>query len=105
MTVAAACFLLAVPSALSQGANGWLTDFGWLDVQNIIWGNYGLSIGAILICIFAGYRWGTPAMLEFIEMGGNRLPGRSILGFVVKFVCPVAIAVVLGFIIVTREYF
>jgi hypothetical protein len=38
-------------------------------------------------------------------MGGNRLPGRSILGFVVKFVCPVAIAVVLGFIIVTREYF
>jgi len=105
MTIASACFLLAVPSALSQGANGWLTNFGWLDVQNIIWGNYGLSIGAILICIFVGYRWGIPKMLEYVELGGNRLPGRSILGFVVKFVCPVAIAVVLGFIIVTREYF
>ncbi|MEJ2203987.1 MAG: sodium-dependent transporter [Gemmatimonadota bacterium] len=104
-TIAAACFLLAVPSALSQGANGWLTDLGWLDVQNIIWGNYGLSIGAILICIFVGYRWGTASMLQFVEMGGNRLRGRTMLGFVVKYVCPLAIAVVLGFIIVTRQYF
>jgi NSS family neurotransmitter:Na+ symporter len=104
-TIAAACFLLAVPSALSQGASGWLTEFGWLDVQNIIWGNYGLSVGAILICIFAGYRWGPEGMLRFVELGGNRLPGRSVLGFVVKYVCPLAIAVVLGFIIVTGEYF
>lgn len=109
MAIAAGCFVLAVPSALSQGASGWLTSFGggqgWLGVQNIIWGNYGLSIGAILICIFAGWRWGTPKMLEFIELGGNRLPGRGMLGFVVKFVCPVAIGIVLAFIIITREYF
>lgn len=106
--ISAACFLLAIPSSLSQGASDWFTNFmghGWLDVQNIIWGNYALSIGAILICIFAGWKWGTEHMLENIELGGNRLPGRSILGFVVKFVCPVAIAVVLGFIIVTRQYF
>ncbi|MDH5589017.1 MAG: sodium-dependent transporter [Gemmatimonadota bacterium] len=54
LIISLACFVLAVPSALSQGANAWLTDFGWLDVQNIIWGNYGLSIGALLICIFVG---------------------------------------------------
>jgi NSS family neurotransmitter:Na+ symporter len=106
--IASACFLLAVPSALSQGANEWLSTFAgstWLDVQNIIWGNYGLSIGALLICIFAGWKWGTENMLKNIELGGNVLPGRSVLGFVVKFVCPVAIAVVLGFIIITGEYF
>jgi NSS family neurotransmitter:Na+ symporter len=109
-TIAAACFLLAVPSPLSQGAVAGLGSLpligrDWLDVQNIIWGNYGLSVGAILICIFVGYRWGVPKMLEFVELGGNRLPGRSVLGFVVKYVCPVAIAVVLGFIIITGEYF
>jgi len=106
--IASACFLLAVPSALSQGAVGWFSTFAgstWLDVQNILWGNYALSIGAILICVFAGWRWGTENMLKNIELGGNILPGRSVLGFVVKFVCPLAIAVVLGFLIITREYF
>jgi NSS family neurotransmitter:Na+ symporter len=105
LTIASACFVLAVPSALSQGANAWLTDFGWLDVQNIIWGNYGLSIGALLICLFVGFKWGPEKMLEYVELGGNRLPGRSIFGFVVKYVCPVAIGTVLVFIIVTGEYF
>lgn len=103
--IATACFALAIPSALSQGANAWLTDFDWLSVQNIIWGNYGLSIGAILICLFVGFRWGTNRMMEFVELGGNMLPGREIFGFVVKWVCPVAIAVVLGFIAITGEYF
>lgn len=109
-TIAAACFLLAVPSALSQGAVGALSsmpvvNMDWLSLQNIIWGNYGLSIGALLICIFAGWRWGPENMLQKIEMGGNRLPGRSFFGFVVKFVCPVAIAIVLGYIAVTGQYF
>ncbi|MFQ5538363.1 MAG: sodium-dependent transporter [Gemmatimonadota bacterium] len=108
--VSLACFLIAVPSALSQGAVDGLTKMpgiglSFLDLQNIVWGNYGLSIGAILICIFAGYRWGPENMLKYVEMGGNALPGRQILGFVVKYIAPLAIAVVLGFIIVTGEYF
>jgi neurotransmitter:Na+ symporter, NSS family len=103
--VASACFLLALPSALSQGANGWLTEIGWLDIQNIIWGNYALSIGAIGITVFAGWRWGTDRLLEFVELGGNRLPARKGLAFVVRWICPLAIAAVLGFIAVTGEYF
>ncbi len=105
IVVATACFALAVPSALSQGGSAWLTDVGWLDIQNIIWGNYALSIGAIFITLFAGWRWGTGKLLQYIELGGNVLPGRAGLGFVVKFVAPLAIAIVLGFIIVTRQYF
>ncbi len=103
--VATGCFALAVPSALSQGGSAWLTEVGWLDIQNIIWGNYALSIGAIFICVFAGWRWGTGKLIEYVELGGNVLPGRGVLGFVVKFVAPLAIAVVLGFIVVTRQYF
>ena len=104
-TIAFFCFVLAVPSALSQGAHGWLTDFGWLDVQNIIWGNFGLSIGAILICVFAGWVWGTDDMLDHVEKGGNPVPARALLAFLVKYVCPVAIAAVLAFIVVTRQFF
>jgi hypothetical protein len=40
-----------------------------------------------------------------VEQGGNPLPGRAAFGFMVKWVCPAAIAVVLGFIIVTGQYF
>lgn len=110
MTIAGACFFLAIPSALSQGSVDFFGNLpmigrDWLDVQNIIWGNYGLSIGALLICLFVGFRWGPDRMLEYVEMGGNRLPGRSFFGFVVKYVCPVAILTVLVFIIVTGQYF
>ncbi len=105
ISVAAACFLLAVPSALSQGASAWLTEFGWLDIQNIIWGNYGLSVGALLICLFVGFKWGPEKMLEYVELGGNRVPGRGVLAFVIRYVCPLAIATVLAFIIITGQYF
>ena len=107
-TIAAFCFALALPSALSQGANAWLSSFmgsSWLDVQNIIWGNFGLSIGALLICIFAGWVWGTDNMLEKVEMGGNPVPARGLLAFLIKYVCPLAVLAVLVFIIVTREFF
>ncbi|NJD17666.1 MAG: sodium-dependent transporter, partial [Gemmatimonadetes bacterium] len=44
--ISTASFLLAVPSALSQGGSAWLTELGWLDNQNISWGNYALRSGA-----------------------------------------------------------
>ena len=103
--VATLCLALAVPSALSQGGSAWFTEVGWLDIQNIIWGNYALSIGAIFICVFAGWWWGTDKLLHYVEMGGNAVPGRAVLAVVVKYIAPLAIAAVLTFIIVTRQYF
>ena len=50
-TVACGVIMLAVPSALSQGAVGSLTDFiagqTFLDIQNILFGNVSLSVGAL----------------------------------------------------------
>jgi NSS family neurotransmitter:Na+ symporter len=99
------CFLLAIPSALSQGAHEGLTRMGWLDIQNIVFGNYSLSIGALLICVFVGWRWGIPKALAALEQGGFPLPASGLFGFLVRVVCPVAIAVVLGFIVLTGRYF
>ena len=109
-TTGAICFVIAIPSALSQGAVDFLGAnglFAWdfLTINNNIWGNYSLSIGAILICVFVGWKWGIPRAIESLERGGHRLPAPAFFGFLVKFVCPVAVAIVLGFIIITGNYF
>jgi NSS family neurotransmitter:Na+ symporter len=109
-TIGGICFVLAIPSALSQGAVGSLSTFlgpglDFLSVQNIIWGNYSLSIGAILICVFAGWKWGIPKVMESLQDSGDKLPMKGLLGFLIKYVCPVAVAIILAFIIITGNYF
>jgi len=51
------------------------------------------------------HSWGTDNLLKNIELGGTELPGRGVFSFMVKFVCPLAVGVVLAFIIVTGQYF
>lgn len=106
----AGCFVFALPSALSQGASDFFTTTGglgisFLDLQNIIWGNYSLSIGALLICVFAGWKWGIPATLASLESSGHRLPMSNLFGILIKFVCPAAVAVILLYVIITQQYF
>ncbi len=103
------CFVLAVPSALSQGGadvfTSFLFDTSFLDIQNIIWGNYALSIGALATCVFVGWKWGIPKAIEALEASGHRMAFASAWGIVVRFVLPIAIVVVLGFIVSTGRYF
>lgn len=108
--LAGTCFVLAIPSALSVGGNRFLSNLlgegsGFLDLQNIIFGNYSLSIGALCLCIFVGWRWGIPKALAEIENSGYRMQMAPVWGFLVRYFCPVAVAVVLGYILVTRDYF
>ena len=110
-TIAGGCLLLAIPSALSFGANDVLStaiplgDGSFLDFQNIIWGNYSLSLGALLICLFVGWVWGTEKAITSLEESGHALPASGLFRVLVKFVCPVAVAVILGFIVITGSYF
>ena len=105
------CLVLAIPSALSQGgvdflgANGIFGAWDFLTLNNNIWGNYSLSIGAIMICIFVGWQWGVPKALEVLEMGPHPMPAKALWGFLVRYLCPLAIFAVLVFIIVTGQYF
>ena len=107
--IGAACFLLAVPSALAFGAVSGFSEGGWfsvdfLSLNNIIWGNFSLSIGAFLICICAAWKWGIPKLLEAVE-GDFPMPGKRSVAFLIKFICPLAVLLVLGFIISTGEFF
>jgi len=104
------CFVIAVPSALAAGGSPFFTDFmglgiDFLSLQNNIWGNYSLSIGAVMLCVFVGWSWGVPKAIESLEASGHKFPGAGLWGILVRYVCPIAIAIVLGYIIWTGQYF
>ena len=108
--IGAACFVFAIPSALSQGSVPFLGNFlgtgiDFLSLQNIIWGNYSLSIGALGLCLFVGWKWGVPAALNSLESSGHSLQLSSMYSFLVRFVCPVAVGLILVYIIWTQQYF
>ena len=105
------CFLLAVPSALANGAvaafgpNGLFGAWDFLTLNNNVWGNYSLSIGAILTCVFVGWKWGIPKALESLEASGHKMPLAGAWSVLVRFVCPVVVFVLLIYIVVTGTYF
>ncbi|HCF56677.1 MAG TPA: sodium-dependent transporter [Myxococcales bacterium] len=110
-TIGGLCLLLAIPSALSSGAVGFLTTLlgktgGFLDLQNILFGNFSLALGALLISLFVGWRWGIRNAVAELRLHQDRpLAIEPVWGFLVRFVCPAAVAVVFGFILYFGEYF
>ena len=109
-TIGAACAVLAIPSALANGASTFFTTFlgpgkDFLSVQSILFGNYSLSIGAFLMCVFVGWRWGVGPALESLRSGGHRFPGAGLWTVLIRFFCPLAVLVVLGFILFSGASF
>jgi len=103
-TIVSACLLLAIPSALSQGAHAGLTAFGgggFLDLQSKLFGNYSLTIGALLICVFVGWVWGAQSALKQLQ----GFPAQRVFVVLVKYVCPAAVLAVLIFMITTGASF
>ncbi len=103
-------FILALPSALSQGAVGALSEISFLGGQSFLgfmdylWGNISLALGALLLSIFAGWVWGAVNAAGEIYQGSsffkNKLFGlpftnAQVWGFFIRFVCPIVIFIVL----------
>ena len=86
-------FLLGVPSALSNGA---VPSFsGILDVVDRYFGNISLVLGALLLSLFVGWKWGIPNALD--EIGQSRAEFRfaALWGFLLRYACPIAIVTIL----------
>ena len=103
-------FMLSIPSALSLGAFKWFSDLpffdiGFLDLIVIVFANYSLVIGVFLIAIFVGYKWGIKSAIEEIEEEGNVFSYKRIWAFLIRYVSPLAIIAIMGYIIVTGNYF
>jgi len=110
ISMGAITFLIGIPSALALGANRFLSsfikeDFGFLDFMNALFGNYSLSIGAFFIAVFAGYKWGIHGVTKEVQQQGNSFYYRKVWAFLIRFICPVAIFIILAYIAWTGNYF
>ncbi len=99
-TIVGATVVLALPSALSQGGLDFFTDFvagkSFLDTQDILFGNVSLSVGALLISLFVGWKWGSHKAIE--EM--RSFVGAGVWSVLIRFACPLAVGAVLVFYVV-----
>jgi NSS family neurotransmitter:Na+ symporter len=81
-----ACFLLAVPCAANDAFMGIVVR---------IFYNYALAFGALLICVFVGWRWGVPAARKELTAEGAAFPLLGFWGVLIKYVCPLVVGVIL----------
>ncbi len=100
--VAAFIFLLAIPSALGNGAVGFLTNLvpaawggNFLGLMGTIWNNFALPIGGFLVAVFVGRVWGIDRALEELVAENAWFPAPQLWGALLRYVSPVAIALVI----------
>ncbi len=93
-------FVLGIPSALANGAVPWLTNLpgigmDFLSFLFMLFGQYSLVIGALLISLFVGWVWGVKAAGEEVRQNDGEFPLGRTWGFLIRFVAPTAIVAIL----------
>ena len=86
-------FLLGIPSALGNGAVPFFS--GTLDFANQYFGGMALVVGALLVSLFVGWKWGIGNAVEELERGRGTFRLGTVWGFLIRFVCPLAILTIL----------
>jgi len=92
------CFILAVPSALSKGGMRMLTEIDFMGMLDFVFGNTSLAVGALLLCVFLGYVWGSGNAAREVAKGNPRFRLKPVWIFSLKFLAPAAIILILVFI-------
>ena len=93
-------FLIGIPSALANGAVSWLTNLpgvgmDFLSFLFMLFGQYSLVIGALLISLFVGWVWGVKAAGEEVRENDGEFPLGRTWAFLIRFVAPTAIVAIL----------
>lgn len=104
VVVAAVTFALSIPSALANGSVSWLSrlpgvGLDFLSLMATVWNNFALPIGGVFIALFVGWAWGVRGASDELRAGGARFPAFGLWGFLIRFVCPLAILVIIVFTI------
>ncbi|MCI0513641.1 sodium-dependent transporter [candidate division KSB1 bacterium] len=112
-----ACLLVSIPVALSFGISPGLSNLPWLkvslfDLLNKLFSDYSLPIGALLLALLVGWKWGIPKAVAEASFGNaafnqkarlkfkvrNRrlqITTADVWGFLIRFIAPVAIFILL----------
>lgn len=93
LLVGSCSFLVGIPSALSNGSVSLLS--GFMDQLFFYFAEVSLAVGALFICLFVGWKWGIPKAVETIRAGYPSFPQAPLWTFLVRYVCPIAVAVIL----------
>ncbi len=99
-------FLIGIPSALSQGASDFWTNFGILPERltdpdflshiSFVFGDFSLAFGALLMSIFVGWVWGANNAADEIQQGSGFFAGTRVIWiFMIRFFIPIVIFVIL----------
>jgi len=100
LLVTTGVFLLAVPSALGNGAVGVLGSLpglgvNFLTMMGTVWNDFALPIGGLLTAVFVGWVWRVDQAIEEVELHGAPFPARRLWSVLIRYVCPVAISVII----------
>jgi neurotransmitter:Na+ symporter, NSS family len=106
-------FTLGIFSALSLGAVGGLThimdlgsrSLGFLDMMDLFFGQFSLTLGALLIALFVGWKWGRKALKNEISHSesGSRMGG--FIAFQIRYVCPLVLIALLLYLVFNPNAF
>jgi NSS family neurotransmitter:Na+ symporter len=99
-------FIVGVPSALSQGASAFFTDFGliparlvdpdFLSQMSFLFGTFSLAFGALMLSIFVGWVWGVDkATAEIREGSPSFVKIQKLWAFMIRYFIPVIIFILL----------
>ena len=104
--VAGFTFLIGIPSALSQGASDFFTNFhllperltgqDFLSHMSFIWGDFSLAFGALFLSIFVGWVWGSKNASDEIQQGAPSFAKhRKYWGFLIRWFIPIVVFMIL----------
>jgi len=105
VAVGGVAFALAIPSALSAGTASIFSELplihqSFLDLMDLLFGKLALTVGALLLCLFVGWRWGADNALAELEAGGPICWIRKPWRILICYLCPAVIAVLFVTLIV-----
>jgi neurotransmitter:Na+ symporter, NSS family len=94
-------FLLSLPSALGNGAVKSLSTMpaivggNFLGLMALVWNNYALPIGGLLMSLFVAYFLGLDNAIDELTAENERFPFTGLWSFLIRFVSPAAIVVII----------
>ncbi len=106
-------FVLGIFSALSLGSVTGLSHImdigsrtlGFLDMMDLFFGQFSLTLGALLIALFIGWKWGTRALVDEFSSRESRSWVSGLIAFQIRYVCPLVLIALLLYLILNPNAF